>query len=136
MINDHALLYTWPGSDPSLAPALLIGHLDVVPVVPGTEDRWTHAPFAGVIDEGFIWGRGALDDKVNVIGTLEAVELLLRDGFAPRRTLLLAFGHDEEVGGEQGAVRIAAHLASQGIAPAFVLDEGMAIVEGMLPGLD
>ncbi len=136
IINEYSLLYTWRGRDSALPPALLLGHLDVVPVAPGTEDRWNHPAFAGVIDQGYVWGRGTLDDKVNVVGLLEAVEALLRDGFEPNRTIMLAFGHDEEVGGEQGAVHIATYLADRKIAPIFVLDEGMAIVAGMLPGLD
>ena len=62
-VNGLSLLYTWPGSDPSLDPVVLMGHLDVVPVIPGTEDDWTHGPYRGVVADGFIWGRGAVDDK-------------------------------------------------------------------------
>src|SRR5688572_19417707 len=102
-VAGYSLLYTWPGADPRLPPLLLMGHMDVVPVEAGTEARWQQAPFGGVIAGGYVWGRGTLDDKVSVLGTLEAVEMLLAEGFAPRRTVLLAFGHDEEVGG-QGAV--------------------------------
>ncbi len=62
-VNELSLLYTWEGSDPDLDPILLMGHVDVVPVIPGTEHDWTHPPFAGVIADGHIWGRGAIDDK-------------------------------------------------------------------------
>jgi carboxypeptidase PM20D1 len=72
-VATHSLLYTWPGSDPSLKPMLLMGHLDVVPVEPDTEKQWQHDPFSGRIAGGFIWGRGAIDNKSTVIGTLEAV---------------------------------------------------------------
>ena len=70
------------------------------------------------------WGRGAIDDKINVIGLLEAAEQLLGSGFAPRRTIYLAFGHDEEIGGPEGALHIARLLEERGIRPALVIDEG------------
>jgi carboxypeptidase PM20D1 len=136
VVAEGSLLYRWPGSEPGAAPVLLMGHLDVVPVEPGTEGRWTHPPFAGVVDESFVWGRGALDDKVSVLGIAEAVERLLRDGFAPRRTVYLAFGHDEEVGGAAGAGAIAALLAERGVRLAYSIDEGMGIVaRGLVPAV-
>lgn len=136
VINDYSLLYTWVGTEPALPPVLLLGHLDVVPVEPGTEKDWTYPPFAGTIADGFIWGRGAMDDKVAVLGPLEAAEHLLRQRFTPRRTVLLAFGHDEEVGGQSGAKSIVARLAQTGVRPVFILDEGMAILDGIVPGID
>lgn len=135
VVAGYSLLYTWKGKTPGLAPVLLMSHLDVVPVEPGTERRWTQPPFAGRIADGFIWGRGALDDKVGVLAILEAIEILLGQGFQPERTVLLAFGHDEEVGGLQGAARIAALLERRGVRPEFLLDEGGAIAVGMVPGL-
>jgi carboxypeptidase PM20D1 len=134
-VGEHSLLYTWPGSDPSLPPLLLMAHLDVVPVEPGTEDGWTHPPFGGVVADGFVWGRGALDNKSGVMGTLEAVEMLLGEGFRPRRTVLLAYGHDEEVGGARGAVAIAALLEGRGVRPWMVLDEGGVVGAGLMPGV-
>lgn len=137
IVGGHSLLYTWRGTDPSLPPVVLMGHLDVVPVTPGSEDAWTHPPFAGVVADGWVWGRGAMDDKVTVVSILEAVEGLLADGFRPARTLYLAFGHDEELGGEAGAARIADLLASRRVDDfALVLDEGGAITLGLMPGLD
>lgn len=130
-IGAASLLYTWPGSEPLLAPYLLASHLDVVPVPEPA--AWTHPPFAGVIADGFVWGRGTLDDKIGVVATFEALEQLAREEFRPRRTLLVAFGHDEEVGGEQGAGAITKRLAERGVRAWFSLDEGMAIVE---PGED
>jgi carboxypeptidase PM20D1 len=136
-IAGGSLLYRWPGRDASAAPILLMGHLDVVPVEPGTEERWTHPPFAGAVDAEFVWGRGALDDKVSVLGIAEAVERLLRDGFSPSRTVYLAFGHDEEVGGELGAGAMAAQLAERGVRLDFTLDEGMGIVgRGLVPAVE
>jgi carboxypeptidase PM20D1 len=126
-IGAASLLYTWPGSDASLAPLLLASHLDVVPAA--DPETWTHPPFAGVIADGFVWGRGALDDKVGVVGTLEAVDRLAREGFRPRRTVWIAFGHDEEVGGAAGAGSITARLAETGRRAWLSLDEGFAIVE-------
>jgi carboxypeptidase PM20D1 len=134
-VGAYSLLYTWQGSDPSLKPILLIGHMDVVPVEPGTRSQWQHDPFGGEIAEGFIWGRGAIDNKSAVVGTLEAVEMLLAEGFQPVRTVYLAYGHDEEVGGGAGAREIAALLARRGVELEMVLDEGGVIGDGLLPGV-
>jgi carboxypeptidase PM20D1 len=133
-VGDGALLYTWTGAEP-LPPIVLMGHLDVVPVEAGTEAAWTHQPFGGEIADGFVWGRGTLDDKVTVLGILEAVEALAREGHRPRRTVLLAFGADEEVGGQGGAARIAALLRERGTTPALVVDEGGAIMHDAVPGV-
>jgi carboxypeptidase PM20D1 len=135
-IGGHSLLFTWQGLDRTARPMLLMAHLDVVPVEPGTEKSWKHPPFSGQIAEGFVWGRGTLDDKSSVIAILEAVEALVKGGFQPRQTVYLAFGHDEEIGGQAGAARIAALLSSRGIWLEFVLDEGLAITRGIVPGLE
>ncbi len=134
-VNDHSLLYTWNGKDARLKPMLLMGHMDVVPVDAPTERQWTHPPFAGQIADGYIWGRGAMDDKVSVLGILEAVEYLLTAGFQPQRTIYLVFGHDEEIGGHNGAAKIAELLRSRGVELEYVLDEGMNIVDGIIPGI-
>lgn len=136
ILPNKALVYTWKGSDPSLAPIVLMAHQDVVPVAPNTERDWQAEPFAGTVRDGFVWGRGAWDDKGNLVAMMEAVELLARQGFRPRRTLYLAFGHDEEIGGERGAAQIAALLKSRGVRLDFVIDEGLLITEGVLKGLD
>ena len=135
-VGAHSLLYTWQGSDASLKPMLLIGHMDVVPIEPGTEDEWTHDPFSSRIADGFIWGRGSIDNKSAVLGTLEAVEMLLEEGFRPARTVYLAYGHDEEVGGTAGAREIAALLTSRRIELEMVLDEGGVIADGIFDGID
>jgi carboxypeptidase PM20D1 len=137
VVSGLSLLYTWRGRDPSLNPVVLMGHLDVVPVIPGTESDWTQPPFGGVIADGYVWGRGAMDDKSSVLAILEAVEALIRDGHQPARTIYLAFGHDEEVGGGNGARAIAEQLSARhpdGLA--LVLDEGGAIADGLMPGID
>ena len=134
-VSGYSLLYRWPGSDTSLAPVILTAHIDVVPVEPGTEDDWTYGAFEGLIEEGYVWGRGSMDDKGMLLGLLESVELMLGQGAEPRRTVYLAFGHDEEVGGPNGAVQIAALLASRGIDAEYVLDEGGAVADGLVPGV-
>ena len=135
-VNELSLLYTWPGSDPKARPIMLMAHQDVVPIAPGTERDWQADPFTGEIRDGFVWGRGAWDDKANLFAIFEAVETLAASGFRPRRTLYIASGHDEEVGGEQGARAIAALLQSRGVRLDFVIDEGLLITEGVLKGLD
>ncbi|HBL31992.1 MAG TPA: hypothetical protein DD490_34650 [Acidobacteria bacterium] len=135
VVADYSLLYTWQGTDSKAPPILLLSHQDVVPVEPGTEKGWTHPPFAGEIADGFLWGRGTMDDKVGVLGLLEAAEHLLGQGFQPRVTVLFAFGHDEEVSGVHGARNLAALLKQRGVRPAFVLDEGGVIAEGMVEGV-
>lgn len=134
-VGPGSVLYTWHGQDPTLAPVVLLGHFDVVPIAPGTAQAWSVPPFAGAIADGYVWGRGALDDKAGVICLQEAVDSLVQAGFQPRRTLYLAFGHDEELGGGQGALLIANLLRARGIKPVYVLDEWSPVVSGLLPGL-
>jgi carboxypeptidase PM20D1 len=131
-----SLLFTWPGSDPQLLPVLLMAHFDVVPVVPGSEAQWTRPPFSGTVVDGYVWGRGAIDSKGSAIAMLEAAETLLEQGFQPQRTVLFAFGHDEEIGGYQGNRQIAEHLQQQGVRLAWVADEGGFLTQGMIPGVD
>ena len=135
VVAEYSLLYTWKGQDERLKPLLLLGHLDVVPAKSQSGTSWTHPAFEGRITDGYLWGRGTLDDKDAVLGILESVEKLLQEGYAPRRTIYLAFGHDEEVGGQSGAARIAALLKSRGIKLYYVLDEGLTIVEGVVPNI-
>lgn len=127
VVAGRTLVYTWPGSDAKLAPVVLMAHQDVVPVTPGTEDDWKHPPFAGVIADGAVWGRGAIDDKGSLITLFEGAEALASQGFKPRRTVIIVSGHDEEAGGS-GAQAVAELFKSRGIKAQFVLDEGMAIV--------
>lgn len=135
VVGAHSLLYTWAGSDAKARPLALLAHQDVVPIAPGTERLWKKPPFAGVIEDGFVWGRGTLDNKSNLVTQLEAVEALLRAGFKPRRTVHLIFGDDEEVGGERGAKAVAELLRQRGVRLDFVVDEGMVVTEGVLPGV-
>jgi carboxypeptidase PM20D1 len=136
VIHQLSLLYTWEGKNPDLKPIMLISHLDVVPADESEDSEWTYPPFSGEVADGFVWGRGSLDVKCGVIGTLEAVEHLLKQGFQPERTVYLAFGHDEEVGGLNGAIAIAQLLADRGVAVGSLLDEGGGVIEGFLPGVE
>jgi carboxypeptidase PM20D1 len=134
-VHDLSRLYTWTGRDTTLAPIVLMAHTDVVPVEAGSQSDWVHDPFGGTVADGHVWGRGALDDKASVVGILEAVATLLRRSGQPKRTIHLAFGHDEEVGGPRGARMIAERITGDGTSPALVVDEGGAITNDALPGL-
>lgn len=133
-INEFSHIYRWKGRDPSLNPILLIGHTDVVPIE--NVAAWQESPFSGAQKDGYIWGRGTLDDKINVVGLLEAATILMQEEFAPRRDVYFAFGHDEEVGGKKGAVAMAEYFAEQGIKFEFVLDEGLVVLKEALDGLE
>jgi carboxypeptidase PM20D1 len=135
-VGGRSLLYAWEGSDPKALPVLLMAHQDVVAISPGTEKDWQVPPFEGVVRDGYVWGRGAWDDKGNLFAIMEAVEMLVAQGHRPRQTVYLAFGHDEEVSGQRGAKAVAALLQSRGVRLEFVLDEGMIITEGVVKGLD
>lgn len=136
MVSGHTLLLKWPGSNTSAKPVLLTAHYDIVPVVPGTEEQWEQPPYAGNIVDGYVWGRGALDDKGALVAIMEAVSMLVEQGFSPQQTVYLSFGHDEEIGGPTGAAGVAALLKQQGVQLAWSLDEGSFVLEGMVPGID
>ncbi|WP_447647424.1 M20/M25/M40 family metallo-hydrolase [Microbacterium forte] len=129
--TDFGLLFHWTGRDAGAAgPVVLMAHYDVVPV--DESDAWTHPPFEGVIADGVVYGRGALDDKGPLIVVLEAVENLLADGFTPARDVYLSFGGNEETFG-RAAEEIARVLRDRGIIPWLVVDEGGAVVDAPLP---
>lgn len=130
-VGEGSLLLTWSGRDPGLPPVALLGHLDTVPA---EEAGWAQPPYSGVHTEGFIWGRGSLDDKGSVLAQLEAVEALLTQGWTPARTILLAYGHDEETSGS-GARALAAFLRARGIRLSSVLDEGSVLAVDLVPGI-
>ncbi|ABO22853.1 M20 family peptidase [Shewanella loihica] len=131
-----SLLYTWKGKDPSLPPALFYAHQDVVPVPSESRDQWAVDPFAGAVQDGYIWGRGVLDDKNQIHGILEAAEMKIKEGWQPSRTLYFVFGQDEEVGGPEGAKYIADVLEQRGIKRfAFVIDESAPLTPGIFPGI-
>ena len=131
-VNQHSLLYTWHGTRTELKPILLLAHMDVVPADAEESPRWRHPPFAGAVAEGYLWGRGAMDDKSSLMAILEAIEWLVKQGYQPERTIYLAFGHDEETGGHSGAAKIAAQLQARRLQFEYILDEGGNILSGLL----
>lgn len=132
-VNGLSRLYRWTGRDPSLAPIVLMAHVDVVPIEDSSQ--WEYPPFSGRLAAGHVWGRGALDDKSSAVGILEAIETLLKRGATPQRTVYVALGHDEEVGGRRGGRAMAERITADGVSPALVVDEGGAVTRGALPGL-
>ena len=133
LINQYTLLYKWQGRNSNLKPVVLMGHYDVVPV---SEKEWTVPPFEGKIIDQYMYGRGTIDDKITVIGLLQSVEYLLSINHQPERTIYFSFGHDEEIGGVEGAKAVVSYLQQNQIFPEFVMDEGGAITIGMVPGVE
>ncbi|MFC4225015.1 M20/M25/M40 family metallo-hydrolase [Lysinibacter cavernae] len=136
LVAEHSILFRWKGAS-SEQPSVLMAHYDVVPA---TDEGWTHPPFSATLtgegtDDATIWSRGAIDDKGALVTLLEAAEKLSVDGFVPKHDIYLSFGHNEEVQGS-GAQAIAKLFTERGVTPAFVLDEGGAVVEGVFPGVE
>ena len=127
-IRRFSYVFEWKGQRPELAPLILMGHYDVVPVETAAAAQWTRAPFSGDITDSCIWGRGAIDDKNGVVAILEAAEGLLRKGFVPQRTLYFCFGHDEEIRGPSTSW-VVDYLLQRNVRPEMVLDEGGEISE-------
>ncbi|MBL7873122.1 MAG: M20 family peptidase [Cyclobacteriaceae bacterium] len=134
IVKGYTLLFTWKGKNPLLKPVVLMAHQDVVPIEADTESLWTVDPFAGEVKNDFIWGRGTTDDKINLIGMLEAAEKLLATEFQPERTIYFSFGHDEEIGGS-GAIAVANLLKERRVQAEFVMDEGGIITKNQIPGI-
>lgn len=139
VVNEYSLLLSIKGLHDDLVPYMLTGHIDVVPVA---KDKWTHDPWGGHIlkdsatGESYIWGRGALDNKAGVMGIMMALEYLAKTDFQPERSFYVAFGHDEEVRGLEGAGHIAKVLESRGVQLDFILDEGMPVLKGVVNGVE
>lgn len=134
--NSFSFLYKWRGSNAGLKPIILMAHTDVVPVIEENRKNWKHDSFGGEIIKDTIWGRGTIDNKVGVIGILESLELLLKDNFSPKRSIYIALGHDEEIGGLNGSKMIAKYLNEEKIEAEFILDEGGSIVQKLIPSIE
>ncbi len=126
----RALLLRWPGKS-SEQPSVMMSHYDVVPV---DEEKWEKPPFSGIIEDGYLWGRGTLDTKATMNGALFAANTLISQGFIPENDVYFAFSGGEEVNGE-GAPNIVQYFFDHGIEPALVVDEGGAVVENVFPGV-
>lgn len=131
LVNAYGLVLRWAGQD-SARRVLLTAHYDVVPA---SDEGWPHPPFAGVIKDDRVYGRGAFDDKGSLIALLEAATGLLQEGFVPPCDVYFAFGFDEEVGGARGARQMAAHFLEKGLRFDYVLDEGGAVADGQIMGI-
>ncbi len=132
VVNGYSLLYIWQGSRADLEPVMLMAHQDVVSADP---TEWTYPPFEGKIVDGFIWGRGTLDIKNQLIGIMDAAEALLQKGYRPERTILFGLGHDEETGGVNGCKIMGQKLKEKGIHLAGIVDEGGGIMAGLAAGV-
>ncbi|XP_053461252.1 N-fatty-acyl-amino acid synthase/hydrolase PM20D1 isoform X2 [Nycticebus coucang] len=131
-VGSYSHLFTVQGSDASLQPYMLLAHFDVVPA---SKEGWEVPPFSGLEREGFIHGRGTLDNKNSVMAILHALELLLIRNYIPRRSFFISLGHDEELSGMNGAQKISALLQARGIQLAFIVDEGSFILNGFIPNI-
>lgn len=135
-IGTYSLLFTLKGDNPSLKPALFLGHYDVVPVTENSEEYWDYPAFSGEVAEGFVWGRGALDDKSGILSVVEAAEQLMEEGYQPARTIYISLHHDEEVGGLRGAKQVSKHLEDKGVELEYLVDEGPPVAIEILENVD
>lgn len=150
-VNKYGLVFKLKGSQPNLEPILFLSHMDVVP--PGDADiknkeenifrpddkalprvtkvaeDWDYAPFSGAVANGRIYGRGAIDMKGMLFSLMESMSNTIKSGHIPKRDIYLAFGFDEEVGGQKGAAQIANHFKKQGLKFDAVYDEGGLVLE-------
>ncbi|ADY52492.1 peptidase M20 [Pseudopedobacter saltans DSM 12145] len=134
-INNLSLLLRWKGKEQG-GPLVLMAHQDVVPVEESTLKSWKADPFSGEVIDGYVYGRGAIDDKGSLMAILESVEMLLSENFIPQNDIYLAFGHDEEVTGQNGAKAIVSWFKQKNIIPKMVLDEGGMITNTKVPNLE
>ncbi len=123
VIDSFNYVYEWKGTDTSILPMVLMAHYDVVPVEASAVKLWHAVPYGGEVKDGYIWGRGVLDDKSSMISILEAAELQLAKGFQPKQTILLCFGADEESSGK-GATAVVKYFKSKNKRFDLVVDEG------------
>lgn len=147
-VNTYGLIFHWKGKNSSLKPILFLSHYDVVPVlgydptttvatdtifrlndkpmppIQSVSDKWDYSPFSGAVANGRIYGRGTLDMKILLFSAMEGADDLIAEGFQPERDIWFAFGHDEEVGGHQGAFKIADYFKQKGLSFDAVYDEG------------
>lgn len=131
-VLNGTLLYRWAGRDPEKAPILFMGHQDVVPA---SDEGWSVPAYSGEIVDGNLYGRGALDCKSTMLMELQAVEELLEEGFVPPCDVWLEYSINEETGGD-GAASAMRYLRDKGIRLSLVIDEGGAVIDEAVPGID
>ena len=131
-VLNGTLLYRWKGLDGTKKPIMLMGHQDVVPA---TDEGWRVGAFSGAVIDGDLYGRGAMDCKSTMYVELQAVEELLAEGFVPPCDVYLSYSINEETGGD-GAAAVVRHLKEKGITFAIVIDEGGAVIEQAVDGMD
>ncbi len=136
LVGGLTLHFVLEGSERDAGHVVFLAHQDVVPVEEGTHDDWVHPPFSGAVADGYVWGRGALDNKQNMMALLEAAEMWLAAGGRSEHTLHFVFGHDEEIGGLDGARAVADAMNEEELDVVAVYDEGLVIVDGLVPGID
>lgn len=132
-VLEHGRLIEWRGADPSLEPLLLLAHTDVVPIA--NQAAWSVEPFSGEVKDGYLYGRGTIDDKSSALAILEALERLVSEGFIPTRAIYISLGHDEEIGG-LAAQAVAKQFADRGVRFAAVIDEGGLVISKAMPGIE
>ncbi|WP_326982429.1 M20/M25/M40 family metallo-hydrolase [Chryseobacterium sp. MYb264] len=158
-INTYGLVFRLKGSEPALQPILFLSHMDVVPpgdadvknedqnvfrpddkalpAVTKVSEDWDYAPFSGAVAKGRIYGRGTIDMKGMFFSLLESMNNLIQAKHSPKRDIYLAFGFDEEVGGQKGALPIANYFKQKGLIFDAVYDEGGLVLEkGSVKGID
>ena len=136
IVGKASLLYHWLGTNRNLKPLMLMAHIDVVPI--GDVNQWTHGPFSGEVDEGYIWGRGTADTKCLITAQMDAIEELLAEGFQPEQDVYLFYGHNEEIvaaGDQSGATKAMEYLRNAGITLGCVVDEGGSVISGSTMGI-
>lgn len=93
-VDDTAyFIATWKGRDAAAGPIVISAHMDVVDAKP---EDWARDPFTPVVENGYLYGRGASDTKFDTVQAMVAVMELRKSGFVPKRSIVLAFSGDEE----------------------------------------
>ena len=135
IVGRVGLLYCWKGTGKSgKLPLLLTAHQDVVPE--GDHSMWKYPPYSATVADGCVWGRGTTDSKCNFQAYMDALELLIADGFVPDYDIYMAFGYNEEImgGPEAAAGLLSDELKKRGVTFGLAIDEcgGVADKDGQM----